>query len=73
MLKTDQLILEDESGRVSLGGSLSPHRLVTGVTMAVRGSVSVEDLGVFQVKDSLFCHELELDAMNSTPLSPDGL
>ena len=56
--QNDQLVLEDESGRVSLSGEISAADLVTGVTIAVRGRVSNDDLGVFQVKGCLFCHPI---------------
>jgi len=45
------LVLEDESGRIALGGDkLAPHvaHLVTGVVVAVRGTV--DDNGVMNVR-----------------------
>jgi hypothetical protein len=47
----DSLVLEDESGRIALGGAkMLAHvgRLVTGVVVAVRGSV--DDNGVLNVR-----------------------
>ena len=53
-------MLEDESGRIALGGDkLAPHvaHLVTGVVVAVRGTV--DDNGVMNVSyfsiDGAFC------------------
>jgi len=48
-------VLEDESGRIALGGAkLAPHvgHLVTGVVVAVRGTV--DDNGVLDVSTCLF-------------------
>jgi len=48
-------VLEDESGRIALGGAkLGPHvgHLVTGVVVAVRGTV--DDNGVLDVSACLF-------------------
>ena len=47
-------MLEDESGRIALGGAkLAPHvgHLVTGVVVAMRGTV--DDNGVLDVSDIL--------------------
>ena len=65
--QNDQLVLEDESGRVSLSGEISAADLVTGVTIAVRGRVSNDDLGVFQVKGCLFCHPILSPNSELTP------
>jgi hypothetical protein len=47
----DSLVLEDESGRISLIGApiqTAVSQLVTGVVLAVRGTV--DDLGLFTVR-----------------------
>lgn len=52
--KEDTILLEDDSGRASLGGSLMEReipKLVGGIVMAVRGNV--DDSGIFQVVDYL--------------------
>lgn len=47
--QNDTLLLEDESGRIALGGVLATHvqSLVTGVCVALKGREST--LGTFQV------------------------
>lgn len=51
---SDSLVLEDESGRVSLGGKIMQHigELVTGIVFAVRGIVN--ESGVFHANDWTF-------------------
>ena len=54
-LQSDSLILEDESGRISLDGSVILGKvgiLVTGVVVAVKGFV--DDQGIFQVDFTQF-------------------
>ena len=59
--QNDSLVLEDESGRIALGGvRLGPHvgKLVTGVVVAVRGTV--DDNGVLDVSVLLLCWSMSL-------------
>ncbi|KAK4777529.1 hypothetical protein SAY87_017716 [Trapa incisa] len=52
MHESDYLVLEDESGRIKLGGSLlSPSVYVTGVVVALLGRET--DAGDFHVEDAL--------------------
>ncbi|KAF1336737.1 DNA polymerase alpha/epsilon subunit b, partial [Globisporangium splendens] len=51
----DQLILEDESGRVELIGDINIGQLVTGVVLGARGRMSARDNG-FDVKQ-IYCPE----------------
>ena len=59
--QNDSLVLEDESGRIALGGvKLGPHvgKLVTGVVLAVRGTV--DDNGVLDVSVLMLCWSMSL-------------
>ncbi|KAE9176898.1 hypothetical protein PF004_g25930 [Phytophthora fragariae] len=50
--KEDELLLEDESGRVQLVGGIDVARLVTGVVLGVRGRVPWDGTGgQFQVEE----------------------
>lgn len=52
---SDFLMLEDEIGSLKLSGpSLNKHRLLTGITLAVRGSINKSN-GVFIATDHLLC------------------
>eukprot|EP01039_Chlorochromonas_danica_P007283 gene7283-8060_t len=54
----DRLILEDQTGRVLLTGSVSQQvgQLVTGIIVAVRGRINEQ--GEFHTTDSLFCYDV---------------
>lgn len=54
----DRLILEDQTGRVLLTGSLFQQvgQLVTGIIVAVKGRVNEQ--GEFHTTDSLFCYDV---------------
>lgn len=49
MSDKDELILEDETQRVSLSGKLNVHSVVTGCVVALYGKLHQN--GVFEVKD----------------------
>ena len=66
----DTLVLEDESGRISVGGFMSAraHEFVTGVMVALRGTVDAEQ-GVFLAREALFCGQSGSNPEVRLPLS----
>jgi cytochrome c2 len=46
---------------VALGGNIYAASMVTGVTVALRGSVKKDELGVFVVTACAYCHPLYKD------------
>lgn len=56
--ENDILIMEDESGRISISGAIlaSMHTLVTGIVIAAKGFVN--ELGIFEVNDWIYSNSL---------------
>lgn len=68
---SDFLMLEDEIGSLKLSGpSLNKHRLLTGITLAVRGSINKAN-GVFVANDHMLCGLPPL-SLTTRPLTEGG-